>query len=300
MAANSRSLFSADLAQLKVTLRQLGECAIEMLEGATEALVNQDYDLAEQVRKRDNLADALDEKVDEDCVTLLALQAPVARDLRIIMGSARIATDLERIADYAKDIAKVARKLSSEDYFWPLEDIPSMAHSCAAMGRMSLAALDDVDEDIDLGARMLVDAVARSEVDDIGVEIALGDVDRPHRATRRLDLDVVGVHEDAGQRRARESGDLDAIVARLLPQVLPAVTAGVLALELLAQVPWIVVVREDEGLADGELAVSGMNARVPLRLRDPPHVHHLWGRGHRARLSVGSGFHQSFLYKLRV
>ena len=46
MAANSRSLFSADLAQLKVTLRQLGECAIEMLEGATEALVNQDYDLA--------------------------------------------------------------------------------------------------------------------------------------------------------------------------------------------------------------------------------------------------------------
>lgn len=148
MSAGSRSLFSADLAQLKVTLRQLGECAIEMLEGAMEALVSQDYDLAEQVRKRDNLADALDDKVDEDCVTMLALQAPVAKDLRIIMGSARIATDLERVADYAKDIAKVARRLSGEDYFWPLEDIPSMAQSCAAMGRMSLAALDDVDDDM--------------------------------------------------------------------------------------------------------------------------------------------------------
>lgn len=148
MSAGGRSLFSADLADLKATLRQLGECAVEMLEDAMEALVNQDYDLAEAVRKRDRLADTLDRKVDEDCTTLLALQAPVASDLRTIMGSARIATDLERVADYAKDIAKVARRLSGEEYFWPLEDIPAMAQSCAAMGRLSLAALDDVDEDL--------------------------------------------------------------------------------------------------------------------------------------------------------
>lgn len=148
MSGGSRSLFSADMAQLKATLRQLGDCAVGMLEDAMAALVEQDYALAEEVRLRDNLADALDRRVDDASTTLLALQAPVATDLRVILGSARIATDLERVADYAKDIAKVARRLSGEDYFWPLEDIPAMAETCITMARMSLDALDDVSEDL--------------------------------------------------------------------------------------------------------------------------------------------------------
>jgi phosphate transport system protein len=161
-SGEGRTAFQQELQQLKATLRQLGECGAGMLEDAMKALVNQDYDLAEDVRKRDNQADALDRRVDDDTMSLLALQAPVAGDLRMVLGAARMATDLERVADYAKDVAKVARKLHREKYYWALEDIPAMAMCCVKMTRLVLDALDDEDPDAAIEvARMDHDVDAR-------------------------------------------------------------------------------------------------------------------------------------------
>ena len=79
---------------------------------------------------------------------LIALQAPVARDLRLVGTTLKAITDLERIGDHAVDIAKVARKLARDSFFKPLVDIPRMANAVRQMLREAMAAF--VDHDLDL------------------------------------------------------------------------------------------------------------------------------------------------------
>jgi phosphate transport system protein len=107
------SRFQSDLEQLKMTILQMATLAEQALEKSTRALVERNDDLAKEVVKEDREIDLLEVEVDRHALRLLALDQPMARDLRFIVGSLRIAVDLERIGDQAVNIAQRALLLNS-------------------------------------------------------------------------------------------------------------------------------------------------------------------------------------------
>ena len=164
-----RSALRGELSELRDMVLRMGALVEGMLGKATRALVDQDPELAAEVRRTDDVADRMDFEIEEACARLLATQQPLARDLRAITGTLRIAADLERIGDYSADIAKVAQRLADRPYFKPLEDIPTMAAKCRQMVRLALQCF--VDGDVELARRI-------GEMDD--------EVDTLWKSTRRL------------------------------------------------------------------------------------------------------------------
>ena len=88
--------------------------------------------LADEIIKNDVVINELENKVETDCIHIIALQQPVAQDLRELLSDMNIAKELERIADYAVSIAKIVRKLPSEKQFMEPQ-IVEMADKCIAM-----------------------------------------------------------------------------------------------------------------------------------------------------------------------
>jgi len=93
---------------------------------ALKSLERQDKKLAEEVLKIDKKIDVQEVKIEDQILSLLVLQQPVAVDLRFIVGALKMNNDLERIGDHAVNIAQTAMKLIGEPYLKPLEDIPLM------------------------------------------------------------------------------------------------------------------------------------------------------------------------------
>lgn len=147
-----RSALRGELSELRDMVLRMGALVEGMLGKATRALVDQDPELAAEVRRTDDVADRMDFEIEEACARLLATQQPLARDLRAITGTLRMAADLERIGDYSADIAKVAQRLADRPYFKPLEDIPTMAAKCRQMVRLALQCF--VDGDVELARRI--------------------------------------------------------------------------------------------------------------------------------------------------
>jgi phosphate transport system protein len=147
-ASETRQAFRAELAELRETVLRMGTFVESMLERALQALAVQDIALAEEVHRSDDVPDRLDLDVEHAATRLLALQQPMAHDLRAIAGCLRMATELERIGDYAKDIAKTAVRLGSKPYFKPLDDIGRMGRRVREMLRLSLRCFADSDVEL--------------------------------------------------------------------------------------------------------------------------------------------------------
>ena len=150
-----RRHFDQELRQLEQDVLKLGSFVEAMVAEAMRALVNQDRDLADEVTRKDDIADDLDLAVEQNSMRLLALQQPMARDLRTIGTALKVIADLERIGDYAVDIARAAKVLCDEPFFKPLEDIPRMAELTQRMLRDALKAF--VQHDVDLAERVCED-----------------------------------------------------------------------------------------------------------------------------------------------
>lgn len=104
-----REVFLEQMATLSHNLERLGKNVAKAMSRATRALQQQDYVLAEQTIDADECIDEISEQIDESCVQLLALQAPVATDLRFVVASLRLSQTLERQGDLAKHVAQIAR-----------------------------------------------------------------------------------------------------------------------------------------------------------------------------------------------
>jgi phosphate transport system protein len=122
-----RQTFDAQLRALEQRLLRMGAFVEGMLEDSVNALAKQDIALAEEVVRRDDVADEQDIDIESTSMHLLALQQPMSKDLRVIGTALKITTDLERIGDYSVDIAKTALVLAGERYPSPLVRIPRMA-----------------------------------------------------------------------------------------------------------------------------------------------------------------------------
>lgn len=143
-----RQSFETDLDEVQRKVTRLASFVTGMLGRAMRALVEQDSALADRVIAEDDVADDLDLAIEQDCMRLLALQQPMARDLRTLGTALKIIADLERVGDYAVDIARSAKVLSGEPFFKPLEDIGLMAELTEAMVRDAAEAF--VKHDLDL------------------------------------------------------------------------------------------------------------------------------------------------------
>lgn len=148
MPGSLRHTFEHQLAQLQDDILRMGSFVSQMLVVAMQALTKQDPRLSHHVIEMDDTADFMDLQIEHTCIRLLALQQPMSRDLRVIGAAFKIITDLERIGDYAVDIAKTARRVSEEPYLIPLKDLERMAVATDWMVRECIHAY--VEHDLDL------------------------------------------------------------------------------------------------------------------------------------------------------
>jgi phosphate transport system protein len=133
------------LSDLQQELLRMGSMVEEAIHLAVESLAKQDLKLARQIIDGDDLIDDLSLKIEEDCIRLIALQQPIAKDLRVVTTVLKTVTDLERIADHATNIAEITERIGTDKLIKPLIDIPRMAKMVEAMVRDSLKAFVDRD-----------------------------------------------------------------------------------------------------------------------------------------------------------
>jgi phosphate transport system protein len=121
----TRVPFDEELALLRTHVQAMGAALDGMLELAVRAVVEQDEALTDRVLAAEDEVDGLDREIEKACLRLIVLQQPVARDLREIGTAFKVVTDLERIGDYAVDIAKIGRRLARRGVFYkPVVDLP--------------------------------------------------------------------------------------------------------------------------------------------------------------------------------
>ncbi len=179
------SKFHSDLERLKMTMLQMATLTEKALEKSLKALVERDNSLAEEVFNDDNEIDLLEVEVDHLSLRLLALDQPMARDLRFIIGCMRIAVDLERIGDQAVNIAQRAKFLNSRPPLPTNHAIEELSSTALDMLRsvissfvnqntdlaMDVCKMDDVADD--LNYRILKDLVAYMATEAPAVERAV-------------------------------------------------------------------------------------------------------------------------------
>lgn len=147
--------FEQELQDLKGKILRMGGLVEEQVKGALRALVERDSDLARKIIENDRQVNTLDVEVDEECLRLLALQQPAARDLRFITTAMKISTELERISDLAENICERAIELNEEPQLKPYIDVPRMANWSLRMVKESLDAF--VNHDADLARKVCMD-----------------------------------------------------------------------------------------------------------------------------------------------
>ena len=119
--------FDTELEELNQTIVRMGGIAESLLATAIQALSRRDSELASRVVKSDGEIDLLEQKINEQAVQMLALRQPMANDLRAVVSALRISSDLERIGDYAANVAKRSMALNQVPPVQPASSIPRMA-----------------------------------------------------------------------------------------------------------------------------------------------------------------------------
>ena len=123
----SRVLFDLALKNLNNDLLRMCEEVKKQIRLSIKSLVNKDIELAKQVIKDDDIIDNLNKEIEDRCVRVIATEQPLAKDLREIFTAIKVVTDLERMADYAVDIAKITIHLKGDEYIKELIQIPELA-----------------------------------------------------------------------------------------------------------------------------------------------------------------------------
>jgi phosphate transport system protein len=145
--------FSELLEDLRRNLILMGGEVERQIQRSIEALTEVDEDKAAAVIAADEDIDRMEMGIEEQAVQLLALQQPVAVDLRFLIAALKINNDLERIGDHAVNIAEGAQRLASQKPFKPFIDIPYMAEVAMSMLKGSLDAF--VNRDLDLARKII-------------------------------------------------------------------------------------------------------------------------------------------------
>jgi len=154
--------YEDELKRLRELIARMGGLAERQVADSAYALVRRDSELAGEVVGRDAPIDALEREVDAFCVRLLALRQPMASDLRFIVAALKISQDIERIGDYARNVAKRSIIISGQPFLGGVNGFQWMAQLVQRNLKDSIDAF--VRDDADLAERVWA---ADAPVDDI-------------------------------------------------------------------------------------------------------------------------------------
>jgi phosphate transport system protein len=132
--------FQQELDDLKTKLAEMAGLAEEAVRGAVDALLERDVDKARIVVDRDEAIDDLEIEIEERSVKLLALQQPMASDLRLVAMAMKVSNDLERVGDHAVNIAETVQWLAEAPLFPVVPEIEEMVRLSTLMLNDSLDA----------------------------------------------------------------------------------------------------------------------------------------------------------------
>jgi phosphate transport system protein len=145
--------FVEELEQLKTNLLEMSSLVEAAIQRSISAVIHKDRSAAEEVFRSEARINEIEIEIDEFAINLLALQQPMAADLRLIVAALKINTDLERMGDLSVSIAQRARSLMEEPVIKPMIDIPHIAGLVQSMVRKALDAF--VTRDADLARSVL-------------------------------------------------------------------------------------------------------------------------------------------------
>ena len=143
-----RTDFERNLQQVQDDIVQLSGMVEKAIFKSVEALKSRDLNLSEQVIKEDDAIDRYQESIEELCIDMIALEAPMAGDLRVIITVLMIASELERMGDYAEGIAKLSLAMGDSPPLKPLIDIPRMRDRSIHMLKQSIESFINKDADM--------------------------------------------------------------------------------------------------------------------------------------------------------
>ncbi|MEO6294571.1 MAG: phosphate signaling complex protein PhoU [Candidatus Limnocylindria bacterium] len=142
-----RATFDRQLDRVKDDVLRLGARVEQALERAGRALIERDPDLADKVRWEDAEVNELQRQINTEITAIIATQGPVARDVRELLALYHAAAELERMGDYAVNIAKLAQQLAAEPEMPILKQIPRMEQICREQLRSAMRALVNISEE---------------------------------------------------------------------------------------------------------------------------------------------------------
>lgn len=173
---------------LQEDMIHIGTLVENAIKNSVDSLVNRDLEMARKIIENDDEIDELERVIEVKCMTLIARQQPLAKDLRTIATALKMITDLERMADHACDIAKITLRLEGQPFIKPLVDIPEMARLTKQMVSDALDAY--VREDIKLAEKVgqddnNVDSLYKQIFDDL-VKLMANDESKVNQSTYLL------------------------------------------------------------------------------------------------------------------
>ncbi len=143
-----REAYHRDLHKLREEILNMGSLVGKAIGDSVLSLKNRDVEMAQKVIDMDNEIDAIDHSIEENCMRLLALQQPMARDLRLIISVLKMTIDLERMGDLALEIAVITKITSNVPPVKPLIDIPRMSEICQEMLKNIMHAFENKDAEL--------------------------------------------------------------------------------------------------------------------------------------------------------
>jgi phosphate transport system protein len=182
-----RTAYHERLRQIQDEILIMGSMVEKAIARSIEALKKRDLKLAEQVIEDDQKINRKRFTIEESCITLIATQQPMASDLRIIITVLNLITELERMGDYAKGIARITLMIGDEPPLKPLIDIPRMAEKGRDMLRRSLEAFINRDSEEAMRIRAEDDEVD-SLYDQVFRELLVFMMEDPRTITRATRL----------------------------------------------------------------------------------------------------------------
>ncbi|WP_432809847.1 phosphate signaling complex protein PhoU [Pantanalinema sp. GBBB05] len=158
-SGSTRVNFERQLRRIQRDVLRMGALVENSFWLARQALFERDLEAPNRIAVQDKQIDQLYRQIEQDCVTLIALQSPVAQDLRLLSALMQLVRDLERIGDYAEDLGEIAVRLFPYPPPAQMAQMKLMCDRCRAMLAMSLAALSDLDAESGLEIKERDDAV---------------------------------------------------------------------------------------------------------------------------------------------
>jgi len=147
-----RETFDEQIRGLQEDLLRMGDMVDSAIERSIKALAGRDIELAREIINADEAINQAQRDIEERCLVLIATQQPLASDLRAITAVSSIATELERMGDYAKEIAHTTILMGDQPLLKPLIDVPRMAEKGRRLLHQQLDAF--INRDADMARRL--------------------------------------------------------------------------------------------------------------------------------------------------